>query len=147
MEKDLLGELQTKIGVTFTDDKLLDIAFTHPSVHGKSHLTGTESYQRLEFVGDAVIRLVASREVYEKSNGKVESLHNSREGIVLNIVLAKVANDLNLGRYLVGSGSKDVLTSQLVLAKIYESLTGAIFLDKDFETAANFVLRTLITKT
>jgi len=144
MEKNHLKDLQERIGVTFADEKLLEIAFTHPSVKGNPELGEAESYRRLEFLGDAVIRLVTSEELYKSSNGNVESLHNKREELVTNLVLEKVAETLNLREYIHGSGSRDVLNSQLVLAKIYEALTGAIFLDQGYQVAANFVVRTLV---
>jgi ribonuclease-3 len=144
MEKNLFKELQKQIGLTFADERLLEIAFTHPSVRGKSQLGEAESYRRLEFLGDAVLRLVTSEELYRSSNGNVESLHKEREELVPNLVLERVAETLNLRKYLRGSGSSDVLSSQKVLAKIYEALTGAIFLDKGYQVAANFVVQTLV---
>ena len=119
-------------------------AFTHPSVRGRPQLGEVESYRRLEFLGDAVLRLVTSEELYRNSNGDVKSLHNKREELVPNLVLEKVAETLNLRKYLRRSGSKDVLSSQKVLAKTYEALTGATFLDKGYQVAANFVVQTLV---
>ena len=144
MEKSPLNELQKQIGLTFADERLLEIAFTHPSVRGKPQLGEAESYRRLEFLGDAVLRLVTSEELYRNSNGNVESLHKEREELVPNLVLERVAETLNLRKYVRGSGSRDVVSSQKILAKIYEALTGAIFLDKGYQVAANFVVQTLV---
>ncbi len=147
MKEDALQELERQVGVTFTDAELLEIAFTHPSIHGRSGREGVESYRRLEFLGDAVIRLVVSEQAYKNSHGAVKVLHNSREKLVPNKVLGMAAEKLNLRKYLRGSGSEDVLTSQKVLAKTYESLTGAIFLEKGYDSVADFVVRTLVRNT
>lgn len=144
MEENPFKDLQGKIGVTFAEERLLEVAFTHPSVKGKPQLGASESYRRLEFLGDAVLRLVTSEELYRSSDGQVESLHNKREELVPNLVLEKAAESLNLGKYIRGSGSRDVLTSKKVLAKVYEALTGAIFLEKGYQVAANFVMQTLV---
>src|SRR2546428_12891914 len=139
-------ELESKIGLTFANRNLLTEAFTHGSIRGKSQSKDSETYRRLEFVGDSVIRLVASKSVYGRSQGNVETLHYTREKLVPNQVLADAAKDLDLSKYLLSSGSSDVMKSRLVLAKLYESLTGAIFLEKDYSVAAKFVEDTLISK-
>jgi ribonuclease-3 len=105
MESNPFSALQTRLGITLADARLLEIAFTHPSVKGKTQLGETENYRRLEFLGDAVLRLVTSEELYRNSNGNVESLHKEREELVPNRVLEKVAETLNLGKYIRGSGS------------------------------------------
>ena len=97
-------------------------------------------------MGDSVIRVVASKSVHRRSQGSVEILHNTREKLVPNQFLADAAKDLDLSKYLLSSGSSDVIKSRLVLAKLYESLTGAIFLEKDYSVAAKFVEDTLISK-
>jgi len=71
-------------------------------------------------------------------------LHNNREKLVPNRTLALAAKNLDLAKYFRWSGSQDVVTSRLVLAKLYESLTGVIFLVKGYEVASKFVEKTLI---
>ncbi len=95
-------------------------------------------------MGDAVIRLVSSESVYRASNGSVKMLHNTREGLVPNQVLIDAGKKLDLAKYMRSSGSQDVMKSRLVPAKLYESLTGAIFLDKGYQAASKFVEKTLI---
>ena len=95
-------------------------------------------------MGDAVIRLVASESVYRASNGSVEKLHDTRESLVPNGILTDAGKKLDLVKYMRSSGSQDVMKSRLVLAKLYESLTGAIFLDKGYLEASKFVEKTLI---
>ena len=137
-------KLESKIGLTFANRNLLTEAFTHGSVRGKTQSKDSETYRRLEFLGDAVLRLAVSESIFRDSDGNVERLHETREKLVSNHSLAGAAKDLGLSNYLRGSGSGNVINSRLVLAQLYESLTGAIFVDRGYETASKFVEETLI---
>jgi len=137
-------ELESKIGLTFANRNLLTEAFTHGSIRGKPQSKDLETYRRLEFLGDAVLRLAVSESVFRDSERDVETLHEVREKLVSNGSLAGAAKDLGLSKYLRGSGSGDVIKSGLVNAQLYESLTGAIFVDRGYETASKFVEETLI---
>ena len=137
MDEISFAELEKKIGLSFANKDLLKKAFTHGSLRGTPQGRDLETYRRLEFLGDAVIRLVTSKFVYERSGGDVETLHNRREMLVQDPPLAEVAQDLGMMNYLHWSGNEVVLKSRKVAARLYESLTGAIFLDKGYKTAAN----------
>jgi ribonuclease-3 len=137
-------ELESKIGLTFANRNLLTEAFTHGSIGRKAQSRDSETYRRLEFLGDAVLRLAVSEFVFRDSDGNVETLHESRGKLVSNGSLAGAAKDLGLSKYLRRSGSGDVTKSGLVHARLYESLTGAIFVDRGYETASKFVEETLI---
>src|SRR6266567_7345667 len=137
-------KLESKIGLTFANQNLLTEAFTHGSVRGKTQSKDSETYRRLEFLGDAVLRLAVSESVFRDSDSNVQRLHDTREKFISNHSLAAAAKDLCLSNYLRGSGSGDVINSRLVLAQLYESLTGAIFVDRGYETASKFVEETLI---
>ena len=137
-------ELESKIRLTIANPNLLERAFTHGSTRGKPQNKDSETYRRLEFLGDAVIRLAVSESLYRGSNGNVETLHNSRERLVPNRFLTDAAKELALPKYLRSSGSTDVMKSPLVSAKLYEALTGVIFLDKGYTAASKFVEETLI---
>jgi len=132
-------KLESKIGLTFANRNLLTEAFTHGSVRGKTQSKDSETYRRLEFLGDAVLRLAVSESVFRDSDGNVETLHETREKLVSNHSLAGAAKDLVLSKYLRGSGSGDVMKSGLIHAQLFESLTGAIFVDRGYETASKFV--------
>jgi len=137
-------ELENEIGLSFANRNLLTEAFTHGSIRGKPQSKDSETYRRLEFLGDAVLRLAVSESVFRDSEGSVETLHETREKLVSNGSLAGAAKNLGLSRYLRGSGSGDATKSGLVHAQLYESLTGAIFVDRGYETASKFVEETLI---
>src|SRR5205807_10373363 len=137
-------KLESKVGLTFANRNLLTEAFTHGSIRGKTQSRDSETYRRLEFLGDAVLRLAVSESLFRDSDGNVETLHETREKLVSNHSLAGAAKDLGLSNYLRGSGSGNVINSRLVLAQLYESLTGAIFVERDYESDSKFVDETLI---
>jgi ribonuclease-3 len=137
-------ELQRRVGYTFRDPELLRLALTHPSV-AHEHRLPLQTNQRLEFLGDAVLQLVLTRELYEKFPGFSEGpLTKARAKLVNRRSLAERARDLNLGHCLILSrgeemhGGRERLSA---LADTYESLLGAIFLDGEFPAAREFVLR------
>lgn len=138
------SELQKRLAYPFRDENLLRLALTHPSVAHESGVA-TAHNQRLEFLGDAVLGLVLSRELYEKFPAADEgSLTKSRAKLVNANSLAGHARQLNLGAHLIlsrgeeNSGGRDRASA---LADAFESLLGAIFLDGGFDAARDFILR------
>jgi ribonuclease-3 len=137
-------ELQARLGYSFTDLRLLRLALTHPSVaHEQSHPVQTN--QRLEFLGDAVLQLALTRELYDKFPSYGEGpLTKARAQLVNRRSLAEQARQLGLGAHLIlsrgeeTSGGRERLSG---LADTFEALLGAIFLDGGFESARQFILR------
>ena len=136
--------LRDRLGYVFRDPALLRLALTHPSV---AHEQGApiQTNQRLEFLGDAVLQLALTRELYEKFPGFGEGpLTKARAKLVNRRTLAERARHLALGQHLILSrgeelhGGRERLSA---LADTYESLLGAIFLDGGFEAARDFILR------
>jgi ribonuclease-3 len=139
-----LAELQQRLGHPFRDESLLRLALTHPSVaHEQNH--PTPHNQRLEFLGDAVLGLVLSAELYEKFPGVDEgSLTKSRAKLVNAVSLAAHGRALGLGAYLVLSRGEENTGGRerpSALTDAFEALLGAVFLDGGFEAAKAFVLR------
>jgi ribonuclease-3 len=139
-----LSEFQTRLGCAFRDESLLRLALTHPSV---AHEGGTPvpHNQRLEFLGDAVLQLILTRELYEKFPGLGEGpLTKARARLVRQSSLAERARALDLGAHLILSRGEEMSGGRerpSALADVFEALLGAIFLDGGFETARDFVLR------
>ena len=139
-----LAELQARLGRPFRDENLLRLALTHPSVaHEQNHPVAHN--QRLEFLGDAVLGLVLSRELYEKFSGADEGqLTKSRAKLVNAAALAEHGRALGLGAHLVlsrgeeNTGGRDRASA---LTDAFEALLGAVFLDGGFDVAREFVLR------
>src|SRR2546427_5160697 len=136
-------ELQTQLGYRFNDARLLQLALTHPSV---AHEQGApvQTNQRLEFLGDAVLQLVLTRELYEKFPAFGEGpLTKARAKLVNRRTLAEHARELELGRHLLLSRGEELHGGRdrpSALADTFEALLGAIFLDGGFEAAGGFIL-------
>jgi ribonuclease III len=136
-------ELQRRLGYTFKDIRLLQLALTHPSV---AHEQGApvQTNQRLEFLGDAVLQLVLTSELFEKYPGFGEGpLTKARAKLVNRQSLADHGSELGLGEYLVLSRGEDMHGGRerpSALADAFEALLGAMFLDGGFAAARDFTL-------
>ena len=137
-------ELKSQINYVFRDPGLLRLALTHPSV---AHELGApiETNQRLEFLGDAVLQLVLTRELYETFPGFDEGpLTKARAKLVYRRTLAEHARRIGLGKHLIVSRGEEMHGGRerpSALADTFEALLGAILLDGGFEPAREFILR------
>ena len=138
-----LDVLQSRLGHNFRDPSLLKLALTHPSVAHEMDGNSPQN-QRLEFLGDAVIGLALTGELYEKFPRLDEGpLTKARAQMVNERSLAGQALLLGLGQHLILSRSEDANGGRdrpKILADAYEALIGAVFLDSSFETAREVVL-------
>ncbi len=138
-----LNALQTVIGYQFRDLGLLRLALTHPSV---AHEQGrsVQHNQRLEFLGDAVLGLVLTSELYDKFTAVSEGpLTKARAQMINRRTLAEQAKRINLSEYLILSRGEEANLGRSrasASADAFEALIGAIFLDGGFEAAKTFVL-------
>src|SRR5512141_2132668 len=101
-------ELQARLGYVFRDPALLRLALTHPSV---AHEQGApvQTNQRLEFLGDAVLQLVLTRELYEKFPAFDEGpLTKARAKLVNRSTLAEHGAKLGLGPHLILSRGEEL---------------------------------------
>ena len=139
-----LAELQNRLGHAFRDEALLRLALTHPSVAHDANAPLPHN-QRLEFLGDSVLGLVLSRELYEKFPDADEgALTKSRAKLVNAASLAAHGRTLGLGGHLILSRGEENTGGReraSALADAFEALLGAIFMDGGFEVAREFVLR------
>jgi ribonuclease-3 len=137
------AELQKRLAYNFRDENLLRLALTHPSVAHESGVASAHN-QRLEFLGDAVLQLVLTRELYEKFPMLGEGpLTKSRARLVNRRALAERARPLDLGAHLILSRGEEMTGGReraSALADALEALLGAIFLDGGFEAAREFIL-------
>jgi ribonuclease-3 len=142
-EAAILEECQKAIGYTFRRPELLRGALTHAS--GAN--TRLASNERMEFLGDAVLGLVAVEQLYHRFPDYQEGdLTKIKSVVVSRRTCARISRRLRLGEFLfLGKGMNshyDNFPSSL-LADVYESLVGAIFLDGGLEPAREFILRDL----
>jgi len=134
--------LQKALGYAFKDRSLMETALTHPSYAGEHR---TPHYQRLEFLGDAVLELSISRILYfELPNVDEGRLTRLRAELVREESLYIIARKLGLGNFIrlsVGeerSGGRD---KPSILSDITEALIAAVYLDGGFDAAFGLVSR------
>lgn len=130
----------------FNDPKLLSQALTHRSAVNEGQ--GNSHNERLEFLGDAVLELVVSDFVYQKYPKHQEGkLTQSRTALVRTETLAKLALELDIpGNIFISKGEKRDKGEYNIslLADVVEAVIGAIFLDRGFEAAKEFIYSTLL---
>ena len=121
--------------------RLYELAFTHPSYNldaGSTH----EDYERLEFLGDAVIGLVVAELAYtlhpEENQGFLTRL---RSTLVNTKALANYARLFHLSNYVIvgNSFTGDILRSDKILENVFEAFVGALYLDLGFKKAKRFI--------
>ncbi len=138
------AELEARLGHVFRDTALLRLALTHPSI---AHEQGApvQHNQRLEFLGDAVLQLILTRELYEKFPDFGEGpLTKARAKLVNRRSLAEKGKALDLGAHLIvsrGEAAHGGRERPSALADTFEAVVGAIFLDGGFSAAEQFVER------
>lgn len=134
----------------FDDQDILTQAFTHTSAIDYQTQNKVDSYERLEFLGDAVIEMIVTRFLFEQFSTAPEGeLTQMRAKLVNRTTLASIARYLHFGQFLLlgKSGENDNLrNSSSILCDIYESYVGALYLDGGFKAAYNFVYDTLLSK-
>ena len=139
-----LEELQTALGSRFADPGLLRLALTHPSV-AHERAARLQHNQRLEFLGDSVVELILTHELYRRLPVLGEGgLTKARARLVNRRSLAERARRLGLGGYLALSRGEELHGGRdraSTLADSFEALVGALFLDQGIEGARQFVLR------
>jgi ribonuclease-3 len=142
-----LAQLQDKIDAHFTDETLLTLAFIHKS-YVNEHENEEGHNERLEFLGDAVLELSVTHYLYKNYPDQPEGqLTNWRSALVKGKNLARVSRSLELGQYLLLSRGEELSGGRekdYILANTMESLIGAIYLDKGFEMANEFILKNIV---
>lgn len=136
------------MNVDFKDLTLLKRACTHRSYLNENRGAGLEHNERLEFLGDAVLELVVTSFLYKKYPEKNEGdLTSYRSALVNTHSLSKVALHLGVDEYLLLSKgeSKDTGRARSIIhADSIEAIIGAVYLDKGYDAAANFISEQLL---
>ncbi len=129
---DPLDILQKRLGYRFADPDLLVRALSHRSLGGRNN-------ERLEFLGDALINLVAAAALYEaKPSAEEGALSRLRASVVREESLAQLARGLDLGAF-IRLGESELKSGgfrrESILADAYEAVLGAVYLDGGFGAA------------
>jgi len=132
--------LQKKLGHIFHDEALLTHALTH-----RSKQRTTINNERLEFLGDSILSLIISTELFHRYPQWQEGeLSRLRAALVKGETIAKIASELDIGEYLqlgVGELKSGGHQRESILAGAFEAVIGAIYCDADFQIAQQCVLR------
>lgn len=141
-DKKLFG-LQNKINYRFQNEKLLYTALIHTSFANENGIPHYKNNQRLEFLGDAVLDLIVSEELFKEFPRYPEGdLTKIRAMVVCEAKLAEKARMINLGDHLfLGKGEEATggRSRSSVLADAFEALIGAIYLDGGYESVKKFI--------
>ncbi len=144
-----MEELEERIGYVFRNKKLLKQALTHSSFANEQKINKWEDYERIEFLGDAVLELVSSDYLYRMnarlSEGELTKLRSS---MVCEPALAYCARDIELGQFIflgkgeesTGGRKRDSITSDVM-----EAVIGAIYLDGGLDCARAFIDRFVLS--
>lgn len=144
-----LKELERKIGYQFKKKELLKQALTHSSFSNEQKINKYANYERLEFLGDAVLELLSSRFFFdnypEMSEGEMT---RRRSSMVCEPALAFCARDISLGEYiLLGKGEEATggRKRDSIISDVMEAVLGAIYLDGGLSEADKFVKKYILS--
>ncbi len=135
-----LNSLQNLLGYNFKDQTLLETALTHRSCLNQQGVT--DSYERLEFLGDAILEMLISVYLYNKYPDKMEGyLTAARSATVRTESLSEVSTKHHLNDYIRMSKGEEATGGRKnasILEDVIESLIGALYLDGGLEAAKSF---------
>lgn len=135
------GGVQEALGYRFADVSLLETALTHASFAAEN--VGAESYERLEFLGDAVLGLIATSIIYAEMEGEPEGqMTKIRASVVDEATLAEIAGRWHLGddiRLGVGEDRSGGRQRASILSDVVESIIAAVFLDGGYGAAEGLI--------
>lgn len=133
-------QLLKELNINPKDISLYETAFTHTS-YSNEH-SNCESYERLEFLGDAVLELIISDYLYNEKHLEEGTMTKMRSSYVCEEACATYSNDLGFDKYIrLGSGENGA--SVTILADVFESFIGATYLDQGFDFTSKLVLKVI----
>lgn len=131
-------ELLKKLNIEPNDEEIYEMAFYHTSYANENNKT---SYERLEFLGDAVLELLMSEYLYKKTDKEEGYMTKIRSHYVCTTANYEYAKSLELDKYLklgVGEEASGGRNRKAIVADIFESFLGALYLDQGLEVVKQF---------
>ena len=144
MKNNNLSELEERIGYRFRDRSLLELAVTHTSYANEND---TISYERLEFLGDAVLELLMSDYLYNRYELDEGEMTKLRAHYVCTTANYEYSKKLGLEKYLklgVGEEASGGRNRKAILADIFESFLGALYLDQGLDETKKFFSKNVV---
>ncbi len=140
-------QLESALGLRFRNRQLLEQALAHRSFVNEQGWSPSDSYERMEYLGDAVLELAISEELYRRCPDLPEGeLTKGRSTLVCRESLAQVARKLHLGDLLFLGKGEEASGGRLrdsILAAALESLVAAVYLDRDYSEARRVILKVM----
>ena len=137
-------EILDKLSISTDDTNLYLTALTHTSYANENNC---ESYERLEYLGDAVLEVIMSEYLYKNTEFEEGVMTKTRAKYVCEDALYEYSLKLGLNEYLrlgVGEEENGGRLRKAIVADIFEAFIGAIFLDQGFDTAKEFIYKYII---
>lgn len=149
MSEERMAKLEEKIGYQFNNRSLLRQALTHSSYANEQKINKTGDYERLEFLGDAVLEMVSSDHIYRQNPDMTEGkMTKQRSSIVCEPALAFCAREIGLEQYiLLGKGEETTggRGRDSIISDVMEAVIGAIYLDSGIEEARAYIHRVILS--
>lgn len=148
MEKDF-SKLEKKLKVKFKNINFLKQAVVHRSYLNEHPKFKLDHNERLEFLGDAVLELVVTENLYLNYENPEGELTNWRASLVNSKMLSKVAQKLDIEEFLYlskGEAKDTGKARQYILANAMEALIGAIYLDQGWDKAKIFIEKNILSE-
>ena len=139
-----MEELFNKLGITPKNIELYNLAFTHSSYVNEKN--AKDDYERLEYLGDAVLELVSSDYLYHTFNVEEGQLTKLRANYVCENACFTYASNLGFSKYIKVSHGEELeggRYKKVILADIVEAFMGAIYLDLGFDTVKEVILKVI----
>ena len=139
-----MEELLKKLKINTTNYKLYEQALTHTSYANENRV---ESYERLEYLGDAVLELIMSEYLYKNTNEVEGVMTKLRSHYVCENALYEYSLRLGYNNYLrLGHGEEESggKFRKTIVADIFESMLGAMYLDQGIDFVQNFMKENII---
>lgn len=133
-------KLLEKYNIKFKEDSIIETALTHSSYANENNI---ESYERLEYLGDAVLELVTSQYLYKKTNYSEGHMSRIRSAYVCETALDEYAKDIDLKDYIkLGCGIKE--PNKAVVADVFEAVIGVIYLENGIEDVEHLFKKLIV---
>ncbi len=143
------SDLERILGIEIHDVNLYISAFTHRSYLNENRSFHLPHNERLEFLGDAVLELIATEYLYQNYPYSEGELTNFRSALVNYKMLAEIANRLDLEQFLLmsrGEAKDTGRARQVIMANAIEALLGALYLDRGYEITKDFITREILVE-
>lgn len=143
-------ELEEKLKYCFKDKNLINLALAHSSYTNEIKAKKTQCYERIEFLGDAVLELFVSEFLFQSFAEMPEGdMTKLRASLVCEPTLSYIARtELDLGKYiLLGKGEENTggRNRDSIISDVFEAIIGAVYLDGGFEKAKEIIKRFVLT--